>query len=172
MEHPARVELANKAVAAPSPADEGRMHNVSPSWIHGPHAKPKRGPLAVVTRDASNPSTGLFAKQQVCQGWESNPQNSGSKPDTYSIRLLWQAGRLGLEPRPTVLETAMLPITPNPYMVRVAGIEPATHGLKVRYLTTWLLAHNDFSVFHIVKACPLPVLYPFSHSDNCVSCHV
>ena len=31
----------------------------------GPHAKPKRDPLAVVTRDASNPSTGLFAKQQV-----------------------------------------------------------------------------------------------------------
>lgn len=27
-------------------------------------------------------------------------------------------------------------------LVRQAGIEPATHGLKVRYLTTWLLAHN------------------------------
>lgn len=26
-------------------------------------------------------------------------------------------------------------------MVRQAGIEPATHGLKVRYLTAWLLAH-------------------------------
>ena len=25
-------------------------------------------------------------------------------------------------------------------LVRQAGIEPATHGLKVRYLTTWLLA--------------------------------
>ena len=80
----------------------------------GALALPRRVPLAVVARDASNPSTGLFAKQQVCQGWESNPQNSGSKPDTYSIRLLWQAGRLGLEPRPTVLETAMLPLHHQP----------------------------------------------------------
>ena len=48
------------------------------------------------------------------QGWESNPQNSGSKPDTYSIRLLWQAGRLGFEPRSTVLETAMLPLHHQP----------------------------------------------------------
>ena len=52
--------------------------------------KQRRNPLAVVARDASNPSTGLFAKQQV-------------------------AGRLGLEPRTTVLETAMLPITPSAY---------------------------------------------------------
>ena len=55
----------------------------------GPLALPRRVPLAVVARDASNPSTGLFAKQQV-------------------------AGRLGLEPRPTVLETAMLPLHHQP----------------------------------------------------------
>ena len=52
-------------------------------------ALPRRVSLAVVARDASNPSTGLFAKQQV-------------------------AGRLGLEPRPTVLETAMLPLHHQP----------------------------------------------------------
>ena len=35
------------------------------------------------------------------------------------------ARTLGLEPKPMVLETTMLPITPGPYMVRPTGIEPA-----------------------------------------------
>ena len=55
----------------------------------GPLALPMRVPLAVVARDASNPSTGLFAKQQV-------------------------AGRLGLEPRPQILEIWMLPLHHQP----------------------------------------------------------
>ena len=42
---------------------------------------------------------------------------------SYSIKM---ARALGLEPRTTVLETAMLPITPDPHMGRVAGIR--THG--------------------------------------------
>ena len=56
----------------------------------GPHAKPKRDPLAVVTRDASNPSTGLFAKQQV-------------------------AGVERFERPSSVLETERLTIVLNPY---------------------------------------------------------
>ena len=55
----------------------------------GPLALPRRVSLAVVARDASNPSTGLFAKQQV-------------------------TGRLGFEPRSTVLETAILPLDDQP----------------------------------------------------------
>lgn len=35
----------------------------------------------------------------------------------------------------------------RPALVRVAGIEPAMHRLKVYCHTTWLHAHNDFSVF-------------------------
>ena len=79
-------------------------HNVSPSWAVVRLLNIGVNPLAVVTRDASNPSTGLFAKQQV-------------------------AGRLGLEPRTTVLETDMLPITPSTY-VGHSGIEPETSELS------------------------------------------
>ena len=50
-----------------------------------------------------------------CPRWELNPQNSGSKPDTYSIRLPGHmAGVLRLEHRPTVLETGMLPLHHTP----------------------------------------------------------
>ena len=34
-------------------------------------------------------------------------------------------------------------------MVRVTGIEPATHGLKVHYLTTWLHAQDIMFIFHM-----------------------
>ena len=66
--------------------------------------KQRRNPLAVVTRDASNPSTGLFAKQQV-------------------------AGRLGLEPRPQILEIRMLPLHHQPMVVH-SGIGPETFRLS------------------------------------------
>ena len=79
-----------------------------------------------------------YSYEGKCSGWELNPQNSGSKPDTYSIRLLEQAahkvgtilhigisdpshicsqrhaGRLGLEPRPRILEIRMLPLHHQP----------------------------------------------------------
>ena len=55
----------------------------------GPLALPRRVSLAVVARDASNPSTGLFAKQQV-------------------------AGAQGFEPRSSVLETEILPLDETP----------------------------------------------------------
>ena len=42
----------------------------------GPLALPRRVSLAVVARDASNPSTGLFAKQQVA-GAERFGRSSG-----------------------------------------------------------------------------------------------
>ena len=44
------------------------------------------------------------------------------------------ARTLGLEPKPTVLETAMLPITPGPYMVVARGIEPRFRERKSRVL--------------------------------------
>ena len=46
----------------------------------GALALPRRIPLAVVARDASNPSTGLFAKQQVSGILESN-----QKPQSYQL---------------------------------------------------------------------------------------
>ena len=55
-----------------------------------PLALPRRVPLAVVARDASNPSTGLFAKQQV-------------------------AGAERFERPSSVLETERLTIVLNPY---------------------------------------------------------
>lgn len=39
------------------------------------------------------------------------------------------AGVEGLEPSRTVLETAMLPITSNPYMATSAGFDPATSSV-------------------------------------------
>ena len=53
-------------------------HNmcVSPSWIVVRLLSIGVNPLAVVTRDASNPSTGLFAKQQVVPRAGVGPANS------------------------------------------------------------------------------------------------
>ena len=51
------------------------------------------------------------------------------------------ARTLGLEPKPTVLETAMLPITPGPYMVGVAGFEPATSWSQTKRSTK--LSHTS-----------------------------
>ena len=39
------------------------------------------------------------------------------------------AGVVELEPTLTVLETAVLPITPNPYMAANQGLEPRTYRL-------------------------------------------
>ena len=78
--------------------------------------KQRRNPLAVVARDASNPSTGLFAKQQV-------------------------AGRLGFEPRSTVLETAILPLDDQPMVtgsLRVICAGFYSHG-RIGHLRTFEL---------------------------------
>ena len=42
------------------------------------------------------------------------------------------ARTLGLEPRPAVLETDMLPITPSPYMVSPMRLERMTSALSER----------------------------------------
>lgn len=47
-------------------------------------------------------------------------------PSTRDIKL---AGRKGLEPLTTVLETAVLPITPTPYIHSAALLRLATGGI-------------------------------------------
>ena len=73
-------------------------------------ALPRRVSLAVVARDASNPSTGLFAKQQV-------------------------AGRLGLEPRSSLLENEMLPLHHQPMQSRRSTT-------FMEYFTTAIARHS------------------------------
>ena len=58
----------------------------------GALALPKRVSLAVVARDASNPSTGLFAKQQVAGELGCAPRSSLLESDIlvyYTIPLYW-----------------------------------------------------------------------------------
>ena len=70
------------------------------------------------------------------------------------------ARTLGLEPKPTVLETAMLPITPGPYMVGVAGFEPATSWSQTKRSTK--LSHTpmepDTRYVRVTEGYKSPVL--------------
>src|SRR3990167_9369662 len=45
---------------------------------------------------------------------------------TTFLSMLSVAGALGFEPRPSVLETEVLPLTPCPYRIRIAGTTPAS----------------------------------------------
>jgi hypothetical protein len=79
----------------------------------------------------------------------------GIEPSTGWLTVSWSTSdllannkmvpRYGLEPQPTVLETAMLPITPsrdNHKLVRPQGLEPWTYWLKASYSTIELWSQN------------------------------
>ena len=58
-----------------------------------------------------------------------------TKQSLYHLSYISMAGVEGFEPSPTILETVMLPITPNPYMAMCTGLEPVTSGVTGRRST-------------------------------------
>ena len=108
----------------------------------------------------------LTSVQTQCPKWESNPQNSGSKPDTYSIRLPGQS-------RPTRTRTQI-----NGFGDRYATITPSTFT-KFRcylaqrrsflYRTNYIISYSNSDVYGIYVHHKMPEVatsvYINSHSS-------
>ena len=72
--------------------------------------------------------------------WDSNPLHAEPQSAAYPLRLLAQYRYRESNPDQEIRSLLSYPLD-HIGIVRVTGIEPATRGLKVRYLTTWLHAH-------------------------------
>ena len=60
-----------------------------------------------------------------------------TKQSLYHLSYISMAGVEGFEPSPTILETVMLPITPNPYWRCVRDLNPWPPAWQAGVLTNW-----------------------------------
>ena len=72
--------------------------------------------------------------------WDSNPLHAEPQSAAYPLRLLAQYRSRESNPNQEIRSLLSYPLD-HTGIVRVTGLEPATHGLKVHYLTTWLHTH-------------------------------
>ena len=73
--------------------------------------------------------------------WDSNPLHAEPQSAAYPLRLLAQYRSRESNPNQEIRSLLSYPLD-HTGIVRVTGLEPATHGLKVHYLTTWLHAQD------------------------------